>query len=83
MPNELITVREAAKLLGIAKRTVHQRVAYGRLVPTIKYPGKTGPVLFDRSYIEAIAARERAEASALAASSSSSSVSSSSSEGVA
>lgn len=57
-------------MLGISKRTVHQRIGAGRIAPIQKMPGQTGQYLFDRSYIEQIAAEERDAAqrrSALAA----------------
>ena len=57
-------------MLGISKRTVHQRIGAGRIAPIQKMPGQTGQYLFDRSYIEQIAADERDAAqrrSALAA----------------
>ena len=57
-------------MLGISKRTVHQRIGAGRIAPIQKMPGQTGQYLFDRSYIEQIAADEREAAerrSALAA----------------
>ena len=46
-------------MLGISKRTVHQRIGAGRIAPIQKMPGQTGQYLFDRSYIEQIAADER------------------------
>jgi len=57
-------------MLGISKRTVHQRIGAGRIAPIQKMPGQTGQYLFERSYIERIAADEREAAerrSALAA----------------
>ena len=46
-------------MLGISKRTVHQRIGAGRIAPIQKMPGQTGQYLFDRAYIEQIAADER------------------------
>lgn len=46
-------------MLGISKRTVHQRIGAGRIAPIQKMPGQTGQYLFDRAYIEQIAAEER------------------------
>lgn len=46
-------------MLGISKRTVHQRIGAGRIAPIQKMPGQTGQYLFDRAYIEKIAADER------------------------
>ena len=68
--NQLVNVSEVADMLGISKRTVHQRIGAGRIAPIQKMPGQTGQYLFDRSYIEQIAADERDAAerrSALAA----------------
>ena len=68
--NQLVNVSEVADMLGISKRTVHQRIGAGRIAPIQKMPGQTGQYLFDRSYIEQIAADERKAAerrSALAA----------------
>lgn len=68
--NQLVNVSEVADMLGISKRTVHQRIGAGRIAPIQKMPGQTGQYLFDRSYIEQIAADEREAAerrSALAA----------------
>lgn len=57
--NQLVNVSEVADMLGISKRTVHQRIGAGRIAPIQKMPGQTGQYLFDRSYIEQIAADER------------------------
>lgn len=68
--NQLVNVSEVADMLGISKRTVHQRIGAGRIAPIQKMPGQTGQYLFDRAYIEQIAADERDAAqrrSALAA----------------
>ena len=68
--NQLVNVSEVADMLGISKRTVHQRIGAGRIAPIQKMPGQTGQYLFDRAYIEQIAAEERDAAqrrSALAA----------------
>lgn len=78
---DLLSALQAAEVLGISRRALINRVEAGTIEPIGKLPGRTGSFLFDRSYIEAVAAREREDASALADSSSSSS--SSSSEGVA
>lgn len=58
--NELITAKQAGEILGIATRTVHQRIEYGRLYPAMKLDGPRGAYLFDRAYVESIAAKERA-----------------------
>ena len=57
--NQLMNVSEVADMLGISKRTVHQRIGAGRIAPIQKMPGQTGQYLFDRAYIEQIAADER------------------------
>ena len=57
--NQLVNVSEVADMLGISKRTVHQRIGAGRIAPIQKMPGQTGQYLFDRAYIEKIAADER------------------------
>ena len=57
--NQLVNVSEVVDMLGISKRTVHQRIGAGRIAPIQKMPGQTGQYLFDRSYIEQIAADER------------------------
>lgn len=46
-------------MLGISKRTVHQRIGAGRIAPIQKMPGQTGQYLFDRAYIEQLASEER------------------------
>lgn len=56
--NQLVNVSEVADMLGISKRTVHQRIGAGRIAPIQKMPGQTGQYLFDRAYIEQIAADE-------------------------
>lgn len=66
----LIGTREAAEILGVPRTTLASRLAAGAIAPAIKLPGRTGAFLFDRAYIEQIAADEREAAerrSALAA----------------
>lgn len=66
----LIGTREAAEILGVPRTTLASRLAAGAIAPAIKLPGRTGAFLFDRAYIEQIAADERDAAerrSALAA----------------
>lgn len=43
-------------MLGISKRTVHQRIGAGRIAPIQKMPGQTGQYLFDRAYIVRLSA---------------------------
>lgn len=59
---ELISAEQAAVRLGIARRTLLDRVSAGTIKPAVKMPGRTGAFLFDRTYIETIAARDRAKA---------------------
>ena len=47
--NQLVNVSEVADMLGISKRTVHQRIGAGRIAPIQKMPGQTGQYLFDRA----------------------------------
>lgn len=63
MPSsELLTTDQVADKLRIDRRSVVGRVRTGRLRPATKLPGRTGAYLFDRAYIEGIAAREKTEA---------------------
>ena len=55
----LIGTREAAEILGVPRTTLASRLAAGAIAPAIKLPGRTGAFLFDRAYIEKIAADER------------------------
>lgn len=57
--NSVMSTSEAAEILGIAHRTLINRVESGTVTPAQKLPGKTGAYLFDRAYIEQIAADER------------------------
>ena len=55
----LIGTRQAAEILGVPRTTLASRLAAGTIAPAIKLPGRTGAFLFDRAYIEQIAADER------------------------
>lgn len=55
---DLITVAEAAKLLGRPTRTVLDAATKGKLPYVTKLDGRTGAYLFDRATIVAIAAEE-------------------------
>ena len=55
----LIGTRQAAEILGVPRTTLASRLAAGTITPAIKLPGRTGAFLFDRAYIEQIAATER------------------------
>ena len=52
---DLITVAEAAKLLGRPSRTVLDQTSKGKLPYVTKLDGRTGAYLFDRATIVAIA----------------------------
>ena len=54
-----VSAAEAAEILGIARRSLNNRVEVGTVKPSHKMPGKTGSYLFDRAYIEQLAADER------------------------
>lgn len=54
MTDDLITTGQVAKALDIDRRTVWQRVQYGRLTPAVKLAGANGAYLFHRSEIEAL-----------------------------
>lgn len=51
----LISMTEAAELLGIPLRTAQMMARQGRLPVALKMPGLTGAYLFRRSDIEAAA----------------------------
>lgn len=63
--SRLTTTAEVADLLGISARQVARRVAGGELEAAMKLPGERGAYLFDRAYIEGIAAREKHQAQGL------------------
>lgn len=54
-----VSAVEAAEILGIARRSLISRVEAGTVQAAHKLPGRTGAFLFDRAYIEQIAADER------------------------
>lgn len=41
-----ITTAELAQAYGVTVRTISRWVAIGRLVPAVKFPGRTGGYLF-------------------------------------
>ena len=53
-----VSAVEAAEILGIARRSLISRVEAGTVQAAHKLPGRTGAFLFDRAYIEKIAAEE-------------------------
>src|SRR5437899_7891167 len=55
---ELISAAEAAELLGRSKRTIARMAGDGRLTPALKLPGLRGDYLFQRSYVERLAAAQ-------------------------
>lgn len=54
-----VSAAEAAEILGIARRSLNNRVEVGTVKPSHKMPGKTGSYLFDRAYIEQLAQEEQ------------------------
>ena len=54
-----VSAAEAAEILGIARRSLNNRVEVGTVKPSHKMPGKTGSYLFDRAYIERLAREAR------------------------
>lgn len=56
VPDDLITVAEAAQSLGVSIATVHRRVKRGDITPAMQLPGPTGAYLLRRSDVLALAA---------------------------
>lgn len=52
----LITSSEVARILGRSQSTVNRQAAAGELPTVGEVEGRTGPRLFDRTVIEALAA---------------------------
>lgn len=52
----LVTTHEAAAALGCSPSTITRWVRSGQLVPAHQAPGLRGAFLFDREYIEQLAA---------------------------
>jgi len=59
----IINAAEAAEILGIATRTVLNRITAGTLEAD-KLPGKTGSYVLDRAYVERVRDAEADKASA-------------------
>jgi len=59
-PDELITTRDVAAVLGVSTREVARRVERGDLEPAAKLPGIRGAYLFHRAPIEALATERTA-----------------------
>ena len=53
---DTVSAKEAAELLGVSVPTVTRWAVTGRLRTALKLQGRTGPRLFDRTYIEGVAA---------------------------
>ena len=53
MTTDLITVEEAATILGITARSVRRRIVAGTLTPAGKLPGQTGAYLLRREDLTA------------------------------
>ncbi|MFA4084210.1 helix-turn-helix domain-containing protein [Mycobacteroides salmoniphilum] len=54
-----LTVSEAAAIIGIEPRSVSRAIRDGRLIPTRKLPGKTGPYLLDLDEVRKYAGLHR------------------------
>ena len=50
----MLTTKEAADKLGVSTRTVQRMADDGTLSPTVRYPGQTGPLLFDEAGVERV-----------------------------
>lgn len=60
----LVGTAEAAQMLGKSPRTVHRLVSSGQLAPALTAPGGfKGVFLFNRSDVEALAAKKERKAS--------------------
>ena len=56
MNDSLITTAEVAERLGRTVRQVHYLIEAGRLAPVIKGNGPRGPMFFDQSHVDTLAA---------------------------
>lgn len=59
-PADKISTAEAAGILGRSVATVNRWAKRGLLPALEQYPGRTGPRLFDRATVEALAAKQAA-----------------------
>lgn len=55
--SDLLTAKEAEKVLGKSSRTIRRQVERGKIPVAHKLPGKTGGYLFSRAVIELLAQR--------------------------
>ena len=58
---DLVGTVEAAEVIDVERSTLSRWVAFGRITPALKLPGKNGAVLFERSEVERVAAEYAAE----------------------
>jgi excisionase family DNA binding protein len=64
---DLLGTVEAAEIIGCERSTLSRWIAFGRILPAHKLPGRNGAVLFERAEVERAAeayAAERAPAPA-------------------
>jgi excisionase family DNA binding protein len=54
--SDLLTTVESAELLGIERSTLSRWTKDGRITPAMRFPGKTGPLLYRRADVEALKA---------------------------
>jgi hypothetical protein len=54
--SDTITTAQAAVILRCSPRTIARMVDGGRLVPTLKFPGKNGGYLFSPAEVERVRA---------------------------
>ena len=53
-----LTTLQACQILGIDRATLTRWVADEKIVPTFKFPGRTGGFLFSRADVERLAAEK-------------------------
>lgn len=63
MPQDLLTSKQAARVLNVNRRTIHRWVRLGKLTPHDTYDSLNGAHLFTREQIDALA-DQRAEVKA-------------------
>jgi predicted site-specific integrase-resolvase len=57
---DLVGLREAAEILNVDRSTLFRWVQLGKVEPTMKLPGATGAMLFDRAEMQRLAAERAA-----------------------